>query len=90
MDELDMPDDSLLSGMKGDLHKSNYKDDMQGQKKCQGYYTSNKSAMCSLVLGQCDVAMQAKLHVTEDWEANKTDLLFVLKAAQAAREAFIH
>ena len=29
MDEPDMPNDSLLSGLKGDLHKLNYKDDMQ-------------------------------------------------------------
>ena len=66
MNKPDMPEDSLLSGLKGDLYKSDYKDDMQ-------------------VLGQCDTAMQAKLQVTEDWETNKMDLLFVLKqAAQAA------
>ena len=40
--------------------------------------------MCSVVLGQCDKAMQAKLQVTEDWDADKTDLLFALKAAQLA------
>ena len=40
--------------------------------------------MCSVVLGQCDMAMQVKLQVTEDWDANKTYMLFVLKAAQAA------
>ena len=84
MDEPDMPDDTLLSGIQSDLHKSNYIDDMQRWKKRQGYYKSNKSAMCSVVLGQCDAAMQAKLQVTEDWEANKMDLLFVLKAAQLA------
>ena len=50
-------------------------------KKCVGFYKSNKRAMCSVVMGQCDPAMQAKLQVTEDWEANKTDLLFVLTAA---------
>ena len=38
--------------------------------------------MCSVIMGQCDLGMQAKLQVTEDWEANKTDLLFVLMAAQ--------
>ena len=84
MDEPDMPDNSLLSDVKADLHKSNYKDDMQVWKQRVRYYTSSKSAMCSVVLSQCDAAMQAKLQVTEDWEANKTDLLFVLKAAQAA------
>ena len=40
--------------------------------------------MCSVVLEQCDIAIQAKLKMTEDWDANKTDLLFVLKAAQEA------
>ena len=29
MDEPDMPDDSLLSGLKVDLHKLNYKGNMQ-------------------------------------------------------------
>ena len=84
MDELNMPDNSLLSDLKGDLHKSNYKDDMQRWKKRMGYYKSNKNSMCSVVLGQCDATMQVKLQVTENWEANKTDLLFVFKTAQAA------
>ena len=48
------------------------------------YYTSNKSAMCSVVLGQCDPAMQARLQMPKSWDVNKRDLLFVLKAAQAA------
>ena len=84
MDEPDMPDNSLLSGLKGDIHKSNCKDDMQVWKQRVRYYTSNKSAMYSVVLGQYDAAMQVKLQVTENWEANKIDLLFILKAAQAA------
>ena len=84
MDEPDMRDDSLLNGMKGDLHKSNYKDGTQERKQCMRHYISNKSTVCSVVLGQCDAAMQAKLQVTEDWETNKTYLLFVLKAAQVA------
>ena len=84
LDMPDMPDDGLLSGLKGDLHKLNYKDDIQMWKKGMGYYKLNKSSMCSVVLGQCDVAMQAKLQVTENWEGNKTDLLFALNAAQAA------
>ena len=84
MDEPDMPDDSLLSVVKGDLQKSNCKDDMQERKQHVRSYMSNKSAMCSVVLGQCDTAMQAKLQVTEDWEADKTDLLFALKAAHVA------
>ena len=77
MDEPDMPDNSLLSGVKGDLHKLNYKDNMQAWYQRMRYSTSNKSTMCSMVLGQCDAAMQAKMQVTEVCEANKMDLLFV-------------
>ena len=84
MDEPNMPDNNLLSGVKADLYKSNYKDDMSRWKKRVGFYKSNKSAMCSVVMGQCDAAMYAKLQVTEGWDANKTDLLFVLTAAQVA------
>ena len=40
--------------------------------------------MCSVVRAQCDPVMEAKLEATEGWEDNKTDLLFVLTAAQAA------
>ena len=40
--------------------------------------------MRSVVLAQCDPSMEAKLQVTEGWENNKADLLFVLTAAQAA------
>ena len=69
-------DNSLLSGVKADLHKSNYKDDMQGWKQHMRYYMSNKSSMCNMVLGQCDMAMQAKLQMTKDWEVNKTAALF--------------
>ena len=72
MDEPNMLDDSLLSGVKADIYESNYKDNMSRWKKRMGFYKSNKSAMCSVV----------KLHVTDDWEANKTDLFFVLKAVQ--------
>ena len=43
MDEPDMPEDSLLSGVKGDLHKSNYKDGIQEWKQAMRYYMSNKS-----------------------------------------------
>ena len=39
--------------------------------------------MCSVILAQCDPAMEAKLQVTEGWVENKADLLFVLMAAQA-------
>ena len=40
--------------------------------------------MSSVLLGHCDTAMHAKLRMTEDWDDNKSDLLFVLEAAQAA------
>ena len=39
--------------------------------------------MCSVIRAQYDPAMIAKLEATEDWEKNKTDLLFALTAAQA-------
>ena len=84
MDKLAMPDESLMSGTQGQMHMSNYKDDMKDWKAKVRHYTSNKSAMCSAVLGQCDPAMHARLQMTENWEANKMDLLYVLKAAQAA------
>ena len=35
------------------------------------YYASNKSIMCSVVLGQCDPAMHARQQMTKDWETNK-------------------
>ena len=50
MDEPNMPDNNLLSGVKADLYKSNYKDDMSRWKKRVGFYKSNKSAMYSVVM----------------------------------------
>ena len=46
--------------------------------------TSNKCIICGVVLGQCDVSMRSKLAITAGWEANKSDLLCVLKAVQSA------
>ena len=46
-------------------------------------YTSNKSTVCSVLLEQSDPAMHAMLEMTEDWDSNKSNLLFVLKAAEA-------
>ena len=46
-------------------------------------YTTNKSIMSSILLGQCDNAMHAKLEMTKDWENHKPELFFLLKAAQA-------
>ena len=40
--------------------------------------------MCSVVSGQVDHAMHAELNMTKDWDANSTDLLFILKAVQTA------
>ena len=37
-----------------------------------------------LTVKKCDPAMQTRLRMTKDWDANKTDLLFVFKAAQVA------
>ena len=86
MEEPPMPEQSLLEGAQviANLHISNYQDDMKNWKDKVICYQSNKSAMCSVVIGQCDLAMIAKLQITEDCEANRTDLLFVLKAVQVA------
>ena len=56
-----------------------HKDKNTGTRK-----TSNKSTMCSVLLGQCAPAMHAMLEMTKDWDSNKSDLLFDLKAAEAA------
>ena len=46
--------------------------------------------MCSVILAQCDLAMVAKLQVMEGWLENKTNLLFVLMAAQVACIGGVH
>ena len=79
-----MPDESLLKGAQKDLYIAEYQEDLRNWKQQVINYESNKSAMCSVVMGQCDTAMEAKLQVAEDWEAKRTDLLFVLQTAQAA------
>ena len=61
---------------------SNYSRKMDRWEKRTASYTTNKSIICGIVLGQCSPAMQAKLVITAGWEANKSDLLWVLKAAQ--------
>ena len=85
MKELEMPDDTLLTDtLKAQIHISRYNDKDKRFNERKACYKSNKSRMCSVVLAQCDPAMEVKLQVTEGWEDNKTDLLFVLTAAQAA------
>ena len=74
----------MTESKQGPMHMSNYKDDMTNWKDRVKYCTSNKSTMCSVVLGQCDPAIQAKLQMTKSWDANKRNLLFILKAAHAA------
>ena len=82
MEELDMPNNTFLADtLKAPIYISNYKDDNHRFKGREASYKSNKSRMCSVVLAQ---SMEAKLQVTEGWEDNKTDLLFVLTAAEAA------
>ena len=80
-----MPDDALLADtLKAQIYISDYKDDMQRFKEHQASYKSNKSRMCRAVLTQSVPVMEAKLQETEGWEDSKTDLLFVLTAAQVA------
>ena len=45
-------------------------------------YKSNNSTMCSVLLEQRDPALHAMLETTEDLEANKSNLLFVLEAVE--------
>ena len=79
-----MPDNRLLETVKGPMYMPNYNDAMKRFNDRQDAYRSNKSCTCSVILAQCDPAMDAKLQVAEGWLENKTDLLFVLMAAQAA------
>lgn len=80
----DMPDDSLLTSLKKDIYFYQYKKEADSAILRRASYLSNKASMCSVLRAQCDPAMVAKLEATEDWDAKKTDLLFVLEAAQAA------
>ena len=84
IDVPEMPDNRLLETVKGPMYMSNYNDAMKRFNDRQDAYRSNKSRMCSVILAQCDPAMDAKLQVTEGWLENKADLLFVLMAAQVA------
>ncbi len=79
-----MPDDALLTSLKKDIYFYQYKKEADSAILRRASYLSNKASMCSVLRAQCDPAMVAKLEATEDWEAKKTDLLFVLEAAQAA------
>ena len=51
-------------------------------------YTSNKSIICGVVLGQCDTSMQSKLAITAGREAKKSDLLFILKQHRRRASAY--
>ena len=55
----------MTESKQGPMHMSNYKDDMTNWKDRVKYYAFNKSAMCSVVLGQCDPATQSRLQMTE-------------------------
>ena len=83
IEEQEEPDDTLLAGSKAQIHLHRYNDKYKRFKERKACYLSNKAHMCSVVKAQCDPSMQAKLQVTEGWEDNKTDLLFVITTAQA-------
>ena len=74
----------MLQSPSATMLLSNYNRKMDRWEKRTASYTSNKSIICGIVLGQCDVSMHSKLEITAGWEANKSDLLWVLKAAQSA------
>ena len=81
----DEPDDALLADtLKAQIHLTRYNFQYKRTKERKACYLSNKARMCSVERAQCDPAMNAKLEATEGWEDKKTDLLFVLTAAQAA------
>ena len=80
----DEPDEALLTGPKASIYLSQYTFQYKKTEDRKACYLSNKARMCSVIRAQCDPAMEAKLEATEGWEDNKTDLLFVLEAAQAA------
>ena len=83
--EPDEPDDALLSDpLKAQINLSWYTDQYKRFEERKACYLSNKAHICSVVKAQYDHSMQAKVQATEGWEDNKTDLLFVLTAAQAA------
>ena len=84
MKDPDEPDDALLAGSKSQIHLTRYNYQYKSTKERKACYLSNKARMCSVIRAQCDPTMIAKLEATDDWEKNKTDLLFVLTAAQAA------
>jgi len=81
----DEPDDALLlDPKKAPMVIYRYNDKYKRTEERRASYQSNKASMCSVVRAQCDPAMVSKLEATEDWDAKKTDLLFVLEAAHAA------
>lgn len=84
IEDPDEPDDAQLTSLKKDIYFYQYKKEADSAILRKASYLSNKASMCSVLRAQCDPAMVAKLEATEDWEAKKTDLLFVLEAAQAA------
>ena len=78
------PTKDMLKSTSAAIFVSNYSRKMDRWEKRTVSCTTNKSIICGVVLAQCDVAMQAKLAIIAGWEANKSNLLWVLKAAQLA------
>ena len=75
------PEDDVIIAPGGTQKFAKYHKDKKTWTRKVENYTSNKSTMCSMLLGQCDFAMHAMLEMIEDWESNTSNLLFVLKAA---------
>ena len=69
MNQPEMLSETLTESKQGPIHMSNYDRDMKDWKEHLKYYKSNKSAMCSVVLMQCDPAMQVRLQIMEDRNA---------------------
>ena len=84
INELVEPTKEQLDSKLRRIIADNYVRQMDKWDKRISNYTSNNSIICGVVLRQCDTSVQSKLAITAGWEANKSNLLFVLKAAQVA------
>ena len=82
------PTEELLESKRGRIITDNYGRQMDKCDKRISNYTSNKSIICGVVLGQCDTSMQSKLAITAGREAKKSDLLFILKQHRRRASAY--
>ena len=58
IDEPEEPTDDMLKSLSAAIFVSNYSRKMDRREKSTTSYTSNKSIICGVVLGQCDMSTQ--------------------------------